>query len=187
MLYFFYPKAFKIITIVMIIAILVVLSSPLLMELLRLADDPFTAREKLWQIALESWKHHRLLGTGFGTANLITESTYLLYTHKVTAFLLGSHFHNMYLEILSETGIIGFSFFVFLLSSFFIKSIKVIRQSIEPDRILAISFFGLLVGVSILCFFESAILSAGTVPSIVFWLLGGLVLSDPSPSSLNPL
>lgn len=58
-------------------------------------------RVRLWRISVATFSEHPLLGVGSGSMN--------------TSRQLGSQVHNTYLSVLTELGLIGFSFFIFML------------------------------------------------------------------------
>lgn len=98
-----------------------------------------TERWGLWRAGFRMFKEHPLIGVGLGNFSFLynrykpEDAIYLKY-HPVI--------HNLYLEILVETGLLGFSAFVFFIVSLlrvFIRKARSIRD--HSDSIL---FFGLL-------------------------------------------
>ncbi len=90
-------------------------------------------------------------------------------------------FHNYYLTLLHDFGIIGFIIFVLILFMYvnnvikaikiFFKSkgIKTIQISSFPNQILSSIYF--IFGSSILLFFDSDIMTFQTIFSILYWSL----------------
>lgn len=66
-----------------------------------------------WVQAIEMFKNHPIIGYGWGAFKAYSKN--------------GNHAHNIYLQLLTETGIIGF----FMVLIFFIGSILAIRKSIN--------------------------------------------------------
>lgn len=84
--------------------------------------DVLLGRTKMWKIALDNFKMSPLVGIGWG--------------HFIKINIHAWNAHNIYLQLLCETGIIGFSVYVFFFGYFlFSTMIKLIRcrQSLE-DR-----------------------------------------------------
>lgn len=110
-----------------------------------LSDDSSNVyRHYLWTMAVQTFEQHPLLGTGLSTFG------FSLPSHSTAAGYLVSHAHNIYLQMLAETGLLGFTaFFGYILNSMYI-SFKLFRHSpCKQTRNLALgamaSFIGLLV------------------------------------------
>ena len=176
--YFYNKKFFAVAVVGSLIAGIVLLSSPLLLELIRLAEDPFSHRDKLWNIGVDSWKANKAFGVGYGTAGLITSNEFVLVQKGLTSYWLGSHFHNIYVEVLCETGLIGLGLFLLILFSIGHKTLYLIKSSTGKERVLSVCYFSLLLAVIIYSFFESFTLSAGNISSVTFWILTGLAVHD---------
>lgn len=107
-------------------------------------DSSNTYRQYLWTMAVETFKGHPLLGTGLSTFG------FSLPSHSTAAGYLISHAHNIYLQMLAETGLLGFTaFFGYILNSMYV-CFKLFRHSrCKQTRNLALgsmaSFIGLLV------------------------------------------
>lgn len=80
--------------------------------------DISNGRFVLYELAWKLFKSNPFLGIGWGNFN------------KMAAVLLNfdGHAHNMYLQLLCETGIIGFTVFITALASVLIMSIKLIAK-----------------------------------------------------------
>lgn len=174
--YFYNRKLFALSVVVSLITATVVMSSPLLLELLRLAEDPLTLRDKLWDIAIDAWKENKIFGLGYGTTTLVTASRFVMYQKGFWSHQLGSRFHNIYIEVLCETGLIGLGLFLLILFSLARETVYSIQSSVGKERILGVCYLSLFFAVMIYSFFESFTLSAGNTSSIVFWLLAGLAV-----------
>ena len=174
--YYYYRRLFYIGTILSLATIFFVLISPVLLELMRLAEDPLSFRDKIWGLGLAAWKKHFFFGAGYGTTVDFTNNKYLFLTKGLPEFVLGKRLNNIYIEILYETGVIGL--ILFLTSMFFLikETLQAVKNSIGNDKTLSICYFGLLIAVVFQGFFESFLLSAGNCSSLLFWILTGLVL-----------
>lgn len=90
----------------------------------------FNLRQQLNMIAVEQWTKFPIIGTGLGTSPL--------YPRKIQNYaLVHQPIHNIYLLLLSETGMIGLGIFVFLI----IKLL--IRRSIIHNTLYIILILGL--------------------------------------------
>jgi len=176
--YYYYRRLFYIGTILSLVAIFFVLISPILLELMRLADDPLSQRDKVWELGLAAWKENFFFGAGYGTTENFTNNKYLFMTKGLTEFVLGKRFNNIYIEILYETGIIGLM--LFLTSIWFLirETYRIVEKTINDEKVFSVCYFGLLIAVVFQGMFESFILSAGNVSSLVFWILTGLVIVE---------
>jgi O-antigen ligase len=87
--------------------------------------ESFGGRLQLWEFGLKVFREHPYLGTGYGT---------------YPEGLEGGHFHNVFIELLVTTGMLGvFSYFAFLiaLGARIRKSIGRMTLGLVPDRITA--------------------------------------------------
>ncbi|MCB9211858.1 MAG: O-antigen ligase family protein [Ignavibacteriales bacterium] len=183
--FFFYRKLFYLSILFMCLTIVIIFSSPLLLELLRLADDPFSMRDRMWEIGLLALKKNIWLGVGFGTTPTITNDIFQFTLRGITDFNLGKRFANIYIEVLVETGILGMFLFLLLIFLMVNQSIKSLKYKIGNEAILVKCYLSLLAGILIHGFFESFILSAGNTSSILFWILTGLCLNPFKFEHLN--
>lgn len=70
---------------------------------LRIARESSSGRLVLWQNAMSCWVEHPIIGCGFYQLNK--------YPH------LSAHPHNLFIQVLSETGLIGFGFLLVIIYS----------------------------------------------------------------------
>ncbi len=70
---------------------------------LRIARESSSGRLDLWQNAMSCWAEHPIIGCGFYQLNK--------YPH------LSAHPHNLFIQVLSETGLIGFGFLLVIIYS----------------------------------------------------------------------
>lgn len=107
-----------------------------------LSDDSSNVyRHYLWTMATQTFKENPLLGTGLSTFG------FSLPSHSTAAGYLVSHAHNIYLQMLAETGLLGFTaFFGYIINSIYI-SFKLYRHSsCKQTRNLALGSMASLIG-----------------------------------------
>ena len=176
--YFYYRRLFYVGTILALVSVFFVLLSPILLELMRLADDPLSQRDKIWELGIAAWKENIIIGAGYGTTEIFTNNIYLFMNRGLTEFVVGKRFNNIYIEILYETGIIGF--LLFLMSIFFLlkETYQIIKKTVDANKVLTVCYFGLLIAVIFQGIFESFLLSAGNAASLIFWILTGIIIVE---------
>jgi O-antigen ligase len=183
--YYYNKRLFYVGTILSLLVIVIVLLSPVLLELMRLANDPLSQRDKVWELGLSAWKEKILFGAGYGTTESFTSNKYLFMAKGLTDFLLGKRFNNIYIEMLYETGIVGLLLFVASIVFLLRETYKIINSSFGEKKVLTVCYFGLLIAVIIQSIFESFILSAGNASSLAFWIFTGLVITGAPENTQN--
>jgi O-antigen ligase len=126
-------------------------------------------RLELWRVCLEMFKDAPLLGQGFYSFG----SRYQKYTdwHRTH-----EHFpveaHNMYLDLLSGTGLIGLGAFLFLLASGLLLAFRVFASLPEghEERPWALASFGMLVSFLITGLFDKTFYMTQTLVPHLFFL-----------------
>ncbi|HCC07711.1 MAG TPA: hypothetical protein DEP72_06100 [Clostridiales bacterium] len=108
-------------------------------------DTSISSRVTLWQDVMQIIKDYWMTGVGFGVTAF--SGMYLLYKHQ---YLTALHAHNLYLEILAETGIVGFlvfAFFVFSVITNLMKNYISTKDRFNKYIMLGIlaAFLGILV------------------------------------------
>ncbi len=88
-------------------------------------------REQLWEYAFDMFKENPILGLGF--------SSYTKYCY-MQGFQWNYLTHNIYIELLGETGIIGLVLFIGLFIVLFMKTLKVLKMSKNKDDISLVNF-----------------------------------------------
>ena len=101
-------------------------------------DFTSTSRLALWSTAATLFLQHPVLGVGYGNYR----SLYNDYLPGVAPNELDTH--NLYLQFLAETGIIGFAAFFFLIGSFVRIAVKLARNGDPYCRLLGIGLGGAL-------------------------------------------
>src|SRR5699024_5743082 len=66
---------------------------------LRIARESSSGRFDLWKNAFQSWLQHPILGSGFYQLSDYSNSS--------------AHPHNLFIQVLTETGLIGFGFLTY--------------------------------------------------------------------------
>jgi O-antigen ligase len=124
------------------------------------------SRVGTWQESIRIFENHPIIGIGLGNMHYYVEN----YLVKVTGNYTLVKAHNLILELLVETGIIGFSIFFILLFCVFRSQFKLILKSCDPfaNRIAKGAFIA-NVCVLLHSMFEPTILTYFF--GIVFWML----------------
>ena len=110
-------------------------------------ENLLTSREYLWQYAFEVFKEHPFLGAGWGSYS--NNIDIVINTVSVNSI----YAHNIYLQLLAETGIIGTSIFIIALIKSLTSIIKINRVELCADSIsstysLCMQLFFLIYGLS---------------------------------------
>lgn len=109
-------------------------------------DANIKQRLELWDYTIEIIKKHPIIGTGLGTF----EEMYRLehpngIPEKGEESRVIRHAHNLYLQMLSEIGVLGFSLFLVLVVIGFKRGIKYLR--LEKDELFKSIRYGCLLAV----------------------------------------
>jgi tetratricopeptide (TPR) repeat protein len=83
-----------------------------------------SVRYDFWMVAFQSFKNNPVFGSG-----LFTMGNQLLQIGSVPPDVIFVHAHNIFLNILGELGIVGFSVFILLLISFVKNAYKIINSN----------------------------------------------------------
>lgn len=141
-----------------------------------------TNKERLlrWGTALMMFLRHPILGCGYGSF----ASTYVSDPARIGTYLsqfrMGAH--NEYLQALAETGLIGFSAWVWIVISFFLYGFRLLKRlNTAADSLPNISLWrSLVIGVmaaemSLLVHFLVNNMVQADIVGVPFWLLIGLL------------
>lgn len=131
---------------------------------------------KLFNSAYRLWLKKPLTGWGLKNYRVVCDKE-LLDINKNTGYpLCSTHPHNLYLELLSETGLVGF-FLFFLFIFYFIKKIFLELNYKKNNENFSI-IFSCLISILIMLFpLKSAGSFATSWNGTFFWLLFGLILN----------
>ncbi|MDU6983198.1 MAG: O-antigen ligase family protein [Terrisporobacter othiniensis] len=85
-------------------------------------DTTYNGRTYYWDVAIDIWNNNKLLGIGMGNYSLYFDKFY----HR-TGNLEAYDAHNIYIQLLAETGLIGTCLIVLLLIISILRTYKVIK------------------------------------------------------------
>lgn len=138
-------------------------------------------RSQLWRVAGTMFLHNPILGVGFGKYHYFFPQYCLMSGIPASGDIMYSrtHPHNLYLNILSEQGILGLLSFITIIVFVFRRSIKSIDLLNEKERMFSfailISLAGWLAyGLSQYTFYIRSL-------QIFFWIMLGLLASLVKP------
>lgn len=117
----------------------ILLLPPLLNHFERLQgldDATDLGRLDIWQAAVVMFLNHPFLGVGYGNYRFLSAN---LVPYAEQGSLEA---HNLYLEFLAETGLVGFLSFIALLGAFLFLSLKSMRERDPLSRIIAFGVCG---------------------------------------------
>ena len=109
-------------------------------------------RVAMWKMAIEGWMKHPLFGVGIGgipktiSKKLDAKESHLELGKKTFELSETTMIHSTYVQILTESGIVGFGLFASFMAAFFVMSLRSVRT--EPRFIMT---FG-----ASLCWFVAA-------------------------------
>lgn len=88
------------------------------------SGDLLNGREDFYDLAISMWKGHKIIGNGWGSFSYNFQ--YYLYEENYGVKYLDAH--NVYLQLLAETGIIGLIFFLSLMLYIYTLTYKIIKN-----------------------------------------------------------
>lgn len=138
-------------------------------------DDNYAVIERLahWQAALEMWRYRFWTGVGLGGY----EPAYPRFALINWPIALG-HAHNIYLNLLAETGTLGLLAYLAFWGAVFWQTWRVTRTAIGLSRGLALGLLGAWTHLSIHHFFDN--LYVNNTHLLVGLLLGLLITQSPN-------
>lgn len=123
-----------------------------------------TTRDMLWEAGVFLWKQHPIQGWGYGVSQKL--NNFALLGHLLEEGELGFAFHNSYLTVMIETGVIGIVAVAFYIVRVMVKGIVAYRRQNSPELLLVLS----LIVTMLLCFWGgSAMTSVGSTEGFFFW------------------
>lgn len=136
-----------------------------------LGDNPLSGRDFIYRILFENFLHSPIFGNGFG------------YTLKTV-----DHFrngHNVYLQILSENGVVGFILYFSLIYFYLKQSLKLFFSCLRKKTNSTTSAFCLYIELLFVinCFFGNSLYDV--YPLIIFLSVTGIVKSSVLDNAKN--
>ena len=123
-------------------------------------DYSSAIRLVLWQRGLQVFLNHIVFGTGYWT----------------TRWALAAEAHSQYLAILIETGIAGFSVFLWLIIRMFKNALTLVRKTEEGFlKALGAGYIAGFVAILVTCFFSETLEAFRVTGSL--WFVTGLITS----------
>ena len=143
-----------------------------LVTIFSIEDTSNVYRLVVWREALGIIRDFWATGVGLGHQSFMEVYPYYMITRVKSPF----HVHNTYLQFLVETGVIGFTLFVWLLFSIIKKGIKSLKHAQDPFlRNITIAALAATVGVMTQGFGEHILY----MPKIItlFWLNAAVIFA----------
>jgi putative inorganic carbon (HCO3(-)) transporter len=136
--------------------------------------ESFNERSQMWKISFSLIGQHPLMGAGINTFG----QNYAAFAPEGSPYYhLGTPYaHNMYIQILAETGLIGlvsFFAFIFFLFRSGLKALTALKEN--PNKTLILGFLAALIA-----YFTHGLLESSFQTSqgaMLFWLLAGMTAS----------
>jgi O-antigen ligase len=99
-------------------------------------------RLSLWKAAIQGFLTSPLTGIGIGNFRMIDTILPHLKFDPVRYYITGMSFHNVFLQYLCETGIIGAAAFLWLISRSFFSSNRILHRTVlDDDQIVPMAAF----------------------------------------------
>ena len=139
------------------------------------ADTSLLSRVVLWGMALKMFQASPIHGYGIGMFTYVQQGF-------LPSFVLSPidlEVHNVYLELLAETGAIGLVGFLLMLFVFAMAGRKALHANDSLSRVLGFTAFAGTAGVAVFSVFDQNILWSEQVASR-YWLLAGLLIASES-------
>ena len=123
-------RAFKLLLALVAIAIVVVIVFPDVLRVFNrfFVDDKLylSGRNELWAYAKDMFLDRPLFGYGVGSYNI--------YCNNMGYFSGALHAHNIYIQMLAETGIVGFMLFMVAFISSLLKTVEITRKTMMTSN-----------------------------------------------------
>ncbi|NPU96467.1 MAG: O-antigen ligase family protein [Candidatus Omnitrophica bacterium] len=124
-----------------------------------------------WTAAWNMWKDHRYLGVGWGAYPDLYFSYQVHRDAYSSALRMGAH--NIYLEIMAETGLVGIMLYLIMLYVFYRRAFLLQRTASGFQRIFILGMQGAMLTYLIHAFVNN--LGPSDKIGLTFWFLLGLV------------
>lgn len=128
-------------------------------------DSGSLERLAMWKLAIEKFKHSPFLGNGFWSFQNMYEQNLAHFWHRDPSRFQRLNAHNVYIQVLCETGVVGLSIYVYaIISTLYLTAILL------QDRITNSTFrYGLLVSFAIQTFYLLYSMTGNCLYDIVFY------------------
>ncbi len=97
--------------------------------------DILTGRTQFYELAFKMWKEHPLIGNGWGSFS--NQYQIFLFSTFGVSYLDA---HNVYIQLLCETGILGLIIFISIMAYVFYKTYKLLKHMKNTNSLLSLSF-----------------------------------------------
>ena len=136
--------------------------------------EMLSGREPFYELALNMWKEHKVIGNGWGSFSYNFQYEIFSKEEFVYGYLDA---HNVYLQLLCECGILGLAFFVYIAISILKKSWGIIRDVVARENYSNMLFsFGFQIFFLMYCFSGNPLYDIQCYA--VYFMVIGLVLSQ---------
>lgn len=153
------------------------------------ATTGFNGRSEIWKGALTTWRANPVFGAGFGTYAVASAPNYELqkYSRQKRFF---THAESEYLELLAETGLVGFAIAITLLAIIARSAWHAFRAASDHERALILGGIFGIAAMAVQCLADFPLHVAGvTVPAVALsaylYQLGRAPVTRESPANGN--
>ncbi|MCD4652921.1 O-antigen ligase family protein [bacterium] len=136
-------------------------------------NDSFGDRIWMWRSAVQMIKDRPILGAGYG--NRVFQRMYPDYIFPQSSGMIFENAHNLYLQILVETGFAGLLSFFIILGFLFWLIFKQFRK--KPLPMIESQLLGIAGSFAVFLIFSFTTFRYENEVGILFWILAGCVVS----------
>jgi O-antigen ligase len=137
--------------------------------------DPNTlARVELWDRAVKMFRSSPITGVGPGMFGKLIYDPKFTISIDPTVGRIHAHAHNTFLELLAETGLLGFCAYMYIFAVFFIGFFRSLKKGIDGlGRAVLVGIAGGVLATLILSL-GTTIITVDLQDAVLFWLLAGV-------------
>ncbi|MBN1296909.1 O-antigen ligase family protein [bacterium] len=136
-------------------------------------NDSFGDRIWMWRSAIQMIRDRPWLGAGYG--NRIFQQLYPDYIHSQSSGQIFENAHNLYLQIVVETGLIGLASFLSILAVVFYLICVQFRR--KPLPMIESQLLGIAGSFAVFLTFSFSTFRFENEIGILFWILAGCIVS----------